>query len=219
MPKKTTVLILTLFLFTIGLIYIAVRTEQQNPSLNIEEEPLTEEETQNLIPTINPQTSISFTPETVDAITNPQGLYTVDVIANTNGQSISGIQLELSYDPALLTNVTITPSENNLFGQNPAILINNIDPDLGRITYVISLGGLNDEEVSGNGSIATLTFNAVASEIRTTEISILPKTTVRSLRSTNSLLNSSSPLTISLPESTQIVPQTLPLESPTPLPL
>ncbi|GEM_PF-1175762 len=210
MPKKTTILIVTLFLFTIGLIYVAIKTEQNNPIPVIEEEQLTEEDALDLIPTINPQTVISFSPNSVDTAQNPQELYSVDVNANTNGQSISGIQLELAYDPGIITNVTVTPSENNLFGQNPAVLINNVDPELGRISFVIALGGLDDEEVNGNGNIANITFNTLFSESQTTEITILPKTTVRTLLSTNSLLREALPLTITLPAPTQEITQPQP---------
>lgn len=218
MPKKTTILIMVLIILTAGLIYIAVRTEQQTPP-EITEETLTEEELTDLIPTINPQTQISFNPAILNTIDNPQSEYTVDVVVNTNGQAISGIQLELSYDPAILSNVTVTPSENNLFGTNSAVLINSVDQELGRISYAIALGGLNDDEVTGNGNIASITFNANTALVQSTQISILPKTTVRSLRSTNSLLQSALPLNIIFSTSSAqtgvsptLAPQNLPLQ-------
>ena len=218
MPKKTTILIIVLLLFTAGLIYIAVRTEQQVPP-EIIEETLTEEELTDLIPTINPQTQISFNPSVLNTINNPQTEYTVDVTVNTNGQAISGIQLELSYDPIILLNVTVTAAESNLFGTNPAVLINSVDQELGRISYARALGGLDSEEVSGNGNIASITFRANSALTQNTQISILPKTTVRSLRSTNSLLQNALPLTIIFSTasaqtgvSPTFVPQNLPLQ-------
>lgn len=218
MPKKTTILIAVLVLFTAGLIYIAIKTEQQVPP-EIVEETLTEEELLNLIPTISPKTQISFQPAVLSTIDNPQSEYTVDVTVNTNGQAVSGIQLELSYDPEILSNVTVTPSENNLFGTNPAVLINSVDQDLGRISYAIALGGLNDDEVTGNGNIASITFNANTALAQNTQISILPKTTVRSLRSTNSLLQNALPLNIIFSTSSAqtgasptLAPQNLPLQ-------
>lgn len=195
MPKKTTILIIVLLIFTAGLIYIAIRTEQQVPPA-IVEETLTEDELTDLIPTINPQTQISFNPAVLNTANLPSNDYSVDVAVNTNGQAISGIQLELSYDPAILSNLEINPSENNLFGTSPAVLISSVDQDLGRISFAIALGGLTEEEVSGNGNIATINFNANPNLAASTQISILPKTTVRSLRSTNSLLQSSLPLNI-----------------------
>lgn len=195
MPKKTTILIVVLLLFTAGLVYIAVQTEKQVPP-EIIEETLTEDELQDLIPTINPQTQISFNPSVLNTTEDPSNEYNADVNVNTNGQAISGIQLELSYDPAILTNVEVTPSQNNLFGQNPAVLINSVDQDLGRISFAIALGGLSEEEVSGAGNIANISFSANSNLSANTQISILPKTTVRSLRSTNSLLQSSLPLNI-----------------------
>ena len=195
MPKKTTILIIVLLLFTAGLIYIAVKTEQQNPE-QIEEETISEEELTDLVPTINPQTQISFSPAVIDTSTSSQNPQTVSITANTNGQTISGIQLELSYDPAVLTNVEIEPAENNLFGPNPSVLINSVDPALGRISFAITLPSLDSEEVSGNSNIATITFTPLQNRVQNTQIVVLPKTTVRSLKSTNSLLQNSMPLNI-----------------------
>ncbi len=197
MPKKTTILIIVLVLFTAGLIYIAVKTEQQVPP-KVPSETITEEEALNLIPTINPQTQISFSPAVLNIFENPQTSYSVDVAVNTNGQSISGIQLELSYDPEILTDFTINPAKNNLFGQNPVVLINSVDPELGRASLAIALGGITADEVSGTGNIATVTFSTNSTKKLSTQISILPKTTVRSLQSTNSLLQNATPLNIIL---------------------
>jgi len=206
MPKKTTILIVVLLLFTAGLVYIAVRTEQQNPN-QIDEETISEEELTDLVPTINPQTQISFSPSVIDTGTNPQISQSVNVAANTNGQTISGIQLELSYDPAVLTNITIEPAENNLFGPNPAVLINSVDPNLGRISFAITLPSLDSDEVVGSSNIATITFSTLQNKVQNTQITVLPKTTVRSLKSTNSLLQNAMPLNInfSSPSAQQII--------------
>lgn len=216
MPKKTTILIAVLLIFTAGLVYIAIKTEQQQP-YGINEEFLTEEELLDFIPEINPQTQISFLPETLDTTTATQSSHTVNVHVNTNGQTISGVQLELSYDPAIITNVNIEASSNNLFGENPAVLINSVDNELGRVSFAIALPGVDDEEVEGNGSIAQLTFSTISGIAQSTQISVLPKTTVRSIKSTNSLLQDASPLNIvfSTP-SADIVNPTPPPQEPTP---
>lgn len=215
MPKKTTILIVILLIFTVGLIYIAVKTEQQSPPA-ITQEQITQEEALDLVPTINPQTQISFSPAIIDTIESPQSTYSAQVVVNTHGQKISGIQLDLAYDPAILRNVRVTPSQNNLFGPNPAVLINSIDPDLGRITLAISLPDLNDEEISGNASIANITFSTNTSSTPTAQISVLPKTTVRSIRSTNSLLLDAQPLNIKFSAPTA-VPTTSTQTTPTPV--
>lgn len=197
MPKKTIILITVLLIFTVGLVYVAIKTEQQIPP-DLNEEKLTEEEITNIVPTINPQTQISFSPSTIDTGLSPQSTYSTNVNVNTNGQAISGVQLELAYDPALLTNVTIEPAENNLFGLNPGILISSVEPDLGRISFAITLPGIDSEEVSGNANIATITFSVIPNQAQTTQISILPKTVARSIRSTNPLIQSALPLNIIL---------------------
>lgn len=195
MPKKTTILIAVLLIFTVGLVYVAIKTEQQSPP-DLNEEELTEEELTDIVPTINPQTQLSFSPATIDTGLNPQATYTVNVTANTNGQAISGIQLELAYDPAILTDVTIEPADNNLFGLNPTVLVSSVDPDLGRISFQIATPGLDDEEVTGNANIAEIKFSTIPNQVQTTQISVLPKTTARSIRSTNPLLQSALPLNI-----------------------
>jgi len=196
MPKKTTTLIIVLLIFTAGLIYIAIQTEKETPP-PITEEPVTQETVKDIVPTIQPRTDIFFTPQTIDYAQNPQPSYTTDILINTNGQLISGVQIELSYDPEILASVTINPAVDSIFGTNAAILVNSVDQELGRITLAMA-GGLNDAEVSGTGKIATLTFSTNFSTTPSTQISFLPKTTVRSLKSTNSLLKSAQSLTVIL---------------------
>jgi len=212
--KKTTILIIILFVFTVGLIYIAVQTEKNSPPV-IPSEEITEQEAQDIIPTINPQSVLSFEPVTLDTTQNIQSTYSATIVLDTNGQEISGAQIELSYDPAILRNVSIFPAENNILGTNPSVILNKVDQELGRISLEILIAGLDSEEISGNGNIATLNFSLNSITAQSTEISFINKTTIRSIKSTNSLLQSASPLTILLNEATPI--QNTPTAGPLPL--
>lgn len=212
--KKTTILIIILFVFTAGLIYIAVQTEKNSPPV-IPSEDITDQEAQDIVPTISPKSVLLFDPAILDTSARLQSTYSATVILDTNGQEVSGAQIELSYDPVILRNVSIFPAENNILGANPSVILNKVDPELGRISLEIVVAGLDSEEISGNGNIATLTFSINNSLAQSTEISVVNKTTIRSIKSTNSLLQSASPLTILLNEATPI--QNTPTAEPLPL--
>jgi len=86
------------------------------------------------------------------------------------------IQLELAYDPMVLTNVAIQPGN---FFPNYNVTLNSVNPRTGRISFAI-------ESASGKvpqnktDSIAILTFIPI-NEVwkRQTTLSFLPKTMMR----------------------------------------
>lgn len=100
------------------------------------------------------------------------GKYETDVIINTDKDEISGAQIELSFDPKILTNVDIAPGG---FIENPNILIKTIDNKTGVIRYAIAIkpGG---KSVKGTGVIAVISFTKIGSG--ETFINFLPQSQV-----------------------------------------
>jgi hypothetical protein len=195
MPRKTTIFIAILAVVTAILVILAIRNEQS---------PL---QTTNTAPTPTPTvtipktTNVTFLPTKIDAST---GLpLSVDIIADTNSDQISGIQLELQYDPKLLTNVKITKPDNSLFGaaNNYTVLFSEVNSTLGRISYAAAIQP-TQLPISGVGKVATLTFqkatqiNATPS-VQTT-ISFIDKTMVTKLNEAQTVLNETNSLTIQL---------------------
>lgn len=190
MPKKTTILIVILAIITGVLIYLAVRSDQSFQTTS-----------NTTLPTPTPvvvkaYADLSFSTNPVD-VSKSSTAQVIDIVINTNGKPVSGAQVELSYDPKVLTNVTLTPAlRNPFFGANPVVLINNVDPTQGRISYAIAISN-TDTEKTGSGSIATLGFTVNKfSGASFSQITFLPKSAVTTFSSQSSVLNISTPLQI-----------------------
>jgi len=95
--------------------------------------------------------------------------YTANVTLTTERKKVTAVQIELIYDPKVLTNVDIKPGS---FFPNPTILSKKIDAVKGRISYVLGIG-LGQSSVNGNGTVAILSFTTVPKNGITT-IAFLP---------------------------------------------
>lgn len=167
MPKKTFLLILFLFLAVFGLIGLGLY-------LNNNQKPKATE----VIPQVTPdpvQTILTIS-------SNPTPLATVsayktDVVINTGQNSVTSVQLELLYDPKVLTKVDIKPGP---FFTDSVTELKNIDPVNGRISFVVSVPNKSEGNgILGQGVVATITFNLIKGQGQTpTYISFLPKSQV-----------------------------------------
>lgn len=165
MSKRTLFLIFALFLITTVLLLLALYQPQMIGT------------TQTAVPTKEPvaQTSLSFgTPLIATSSSSIILDYSLPVNISTGKNKVTAVQLELQYDPLILTNVAVTPGS---FFTNPDILLNQIDTKTGRISYAFGVGLVNPS-ISGNGTIANLTFSVKAGAPQKTAIIFLPKTLV-----------------------------------------
>lgn len=195
LPKKTTILILILAVVTALLVFIAVIGDRgTKPST--QQPPLVK-----TTPTVAPTARLYFVPE--ELILSAPLEQSVDVTIDTQGKPISGAQIELSYDPTLLSDVAILPATDDasVFGPNSTVLFNSVDEELGRISLAIAVG-LGEDEKIGIGKVATITFTTVPPDPnfpeQTTELSFLPKTAVTTLTSRNTILKEALSLPITI---------------------
>jgi hypothetical protein len=96
-------------------------------------------------------------------------IYTSDITLTTERKSVTAVQIELTYDPKVLTNVDIKPGS---FFSNPTSLSKKIDTIKGRVTYILGIG-LGQNPVNGNGTVAILSFTPLLKSGITT-IAFLP---------------------------------------------
>lgn len=192
MPRKTTILIVILALITGVLIFLAIRSDKTQEFVN--------KTLNNSTPTpivISPYATLSFPTQEID-LSGKIGTQSVDVMIDTNSQPVAGVQVELSYDPTILTNMRTSSPITPILGAKPLVLINKVDPTQGRISYAAGITATNGE-VNGRGSIVTLSFTVNSAKgVPLTQISFLPKSMVTSLLTPESVLKSSTPLKIIL---------------------
>jgi hypothetical protein len=121
------------------------------------------------------QTVLSFenpsvsTPSSVFALN-----YSLPVTISTGGNKVTAVQLELQYDPNILTNIEVVPGP---FFANPQILLNQIDIKVGRISYALGIGQ-NEKATTGSGTAVNITFSVKSKLPEKTAIIFLPKTLV-----------------------------------------
>jgi hypothetical protein len=203
MSKQTLALIIFLTALTGFFVYLAV---SQNKGGIYPSTPT------QVVPTKKPNhafTTIQLQPQ---AVTLSARSGSVDVMINTNGtkNKVTAVQLELSYDPGKLTNVTITPGK---FIGASVPLINNTNPKTGRITYALAISPSASGK-SGSGILATITFQSLMSTGMSTNIGVLPQTLVTSEGTTETVLSKATGTTITATGTPAV--KTLPSVSPKP---
>lgn len=181
MSLRTIFLIVLLSIFTGGLVYLAVIPEKPK-TIVTRKLPAT--------PTLSPQQAtlmLQYDQQTSSiAATKRKPL---DVIIDTNGQPITGAQIELAYDPKTLINVRILPGTFFNSASTDATL-DIIDTKLGRISYVLTEP--TNKTVKGIGTVASITYDlaplALVSSQSATTITFTSKTNVLSSNTSSSVL-------------------------------
>ena len=93
------------------------------------------------------------------------------------------IQVELSYDPRVLTGVSLSPGD---YFQHPTVMLNLVDTKTGRISYAIESADKTPHGTTGTVAEITFTVNPAFSG-KETNIFFLPKTVIRSAEGKNML--------------------------------
>lgn len=176
MPKQTLVFVTFLIAVTFVLLGLAVYTQKSSVPT-----PVTKQQTSPSYA----HTSLRLTPP-VNTPSLPN-TYSTDVSIETGGDKVTAVQLELLYDPKVLTNVNIKPGT---FIQNPVVLFKKLDTANGRISLHLGIP-LGENTSTEEGTIATITFNEVLTATGSTVLDFLPKTAVTAQGIAQSVLKSS----------------------------
>lgn len=166
MSKRTLFLIFALFIITFALLMLAIYQPQASKvaqTTPTPKEPVA-------------QTTLSFGSPAIATTSSALTLdYSLPINITTGKNKVTAVQLELQYDPLILTDVEVVPGP---FFANPDILLDQIDVETGRISYAFGVG-LTDKGIAGKGIVANLTFSTrAASTPKKTAIIFLPKTIV-----------------------------------------
>lgn len=174
MSKRTLFLIFALFVITAVLLVMALY------------KPSAPQTTTTVVPTKEPvaQTILSFGELLVATSSSTTVSYSLPINITTGKNRVTAVQLELLYDPQVLSNISVNPGS---FFQNPIALLNQIDTQTGRISYAFGISPTS-EGVMGKGMAAVLTFNARKGLDEETAILFLPKTLVTAEGITESVL-------------------------------
>ncbi len=133
------------------------------------------------------QTSLAVAAPKIDSLGNSSA----DIIINTQGNKVTAVQMEMTYDPQVLGNVDIKPGP---FFTNPTELLKKIGG--GKISYALGVG-LGQKGVSGNGVVATISFIKLANTGKTS-INFAPKSLVSAESIIQSVLRNTKGITFDL---------------------
>ncbi|GIW61968.1 MAG: hypothetical protein KatS3mg089_0820 [Patescibacteria group bacterium] len=172
MSKKTFALIVILLILTIILLAIALfRSEtpsSQPPTISRPTPSPTEKPVGN--------TTLRLSPNPVYPTIGTNSATTVAVEIDTGIDRVTGVQLEIAYDPRVLTNMEIKPGD---FFSNPTVLpVGGINTKTGRITFAVVPSKIGESR-TGKGTVALLTFiPSINAGVEQTRIEILEKSKV-----------------------------------------
>lgn len=197
MPKKTLALITGLVVVTIVLFIIALRAGQQQQAPAVSQEETTKAQPTPMIPA---HTVLMVGPNPVTIV--PGQIGKVDITMDTSDNNVTAVQLELGYDPHIITNVKVTPGP--LFA-SPVVLINKNNATTGRYTYAFGITP-NSQVVKGNGVVATVTFTAAYGALgKDMQLGLLPTSLVTARGVAQSVLKTASGTVISVRSTTSPV--------------
>lgn len=183
MPAKSLILIATLTVITLILLITAVITLPHSKTLKATTP------VKKPIIKVNRQTMLTFSSP---VIATGSAYNTADIQITTGVNKIVAVQLDLSFDPTVIQDVSITPGS---FFADPVILFKKIDPVKGTISFAFGIG-LSQQPATGPGTLATVSFTPVPGQIKPTNITFLPTTVIAAQGEVISVLKSSTGLTL-----------------------
>lgn len=186
--KKTVLLIGILTVITVALLYAAL--VQQPKSSPLVGKPVQKVSSAHTV------LSLAEASSTASSRFNK----TISLMADPHGNKVNGVQIELSYDPTIITNVVITPGQ---FFSHPVVLFHTVNKTDGRISYVIA-PGLSDGLATQSGIVATLFLTINPQATASTTLHFLPKTKVTQEGTLESVLKTAQDLTLTFPKPTYI---------------
>lgn len=183
MSKRTLVLIL--FLLVVTAVLLAKALTPGKPP--VVAPPVTTQPTPT--PVIG-HSILSFSPNPL-VISSSSG--TIDVLIDTGSDNVTGVQLEMNYDPKVLT-ITSKDITPGTFFDNPTVLRNSVDKD-GNISYLAVIP-LTGQPKIGTGTVAQIKFRANRTVAKQTTITLTPRSLVTADGVAPSVLKSVSDATI-----------------------
>lgn len=192
-PTKTLILIGVLITVAVFLLALAVSLSGGKRAVTV---------TNLSAPTptsVEKTATVSFSPTILDLSKVGSTSAAVNVMAAAGKTPVTGVQVEILYDPTVITSVKMLPPDltNSLFGEATNYITLFTDTKTpGKFMTAVAIN-LSGTPVSGMGSIGKLSFTVVKS-MPQTQISFGKKTIVTARTTQESILNFTTPLTIKL---------------------
>jgi hypothetical protein len=197
MPKKTLALISGLVVVTIVLFVIALRAGQQQQAPAVPQS----NQMAHQAPPVPAHTVLELGPNPLTVAPGGQGSVSVNI--NTSDNDVTAVQLELGYDPHVISNVKVT--SGSLF-TSPVVLIDKNNPATGRYTYAFGITP-SAQPIKGTGVVANITFTTNPSAVgKSIQIGLLPTSLVTARGVAQSVLKSSTGTVLTVSSAGAVAP-------------
>lgn len=187
MPRKTLALIVGLVLVTIVLFFIALQTGQKQ----MKQQKIQDQMQAQVSPTPDvAHTVLAMSPNPVEVGSGKTG--SVDVTIDTADNNATAVQLELLYEPTMISNVKVV---SGTFFPNAAVLLNKNNLQTGRYTYAFGIQP-GQKPVKGKGIVAKITFVTKGTIGKQSQIVLQPTSLVTARGVASSVLKEGSGTTV-----------------------
>lgn len=139
-------------------------------------------------------TTLSLSPAVISDTQSPA---TVDVLIDSKGDLITAVQLDIAYDPAVITDLSI--QSGDFFEESQILPLSPQKENSGKATFIITPANIQEIK-SGKGTLAKLVFYPKKTgDKHSTTISILETSLVTARGISASVLRKVGSATITLP--------------------
>lgn len=194
MSKRTLGLILVLIIVSAALVFFALNSQKSQAPKQVVKIP-------SPTPTPIAQTLITLLPNPLIISSSSA---TIDVHVDSKENNLIVVQLELGFDPKMISVTDITPST---FFKTPLVLYKKIDAQKGNVMYAIAVPP-GVPPVKGKGTVATINFTSYMTIGQQTQITPLPKSLAAAEGVKPSVLKQISGTTIVFPKPMTVIPTT-----------
>lgn len=191
-PNRTLALIGFLITLTVVLLGIALYASSSKKA------PFMTKILQNPTPTVPKTAVVSFSPANLSIPVGSSPSATVDIITSTGENPITGAQIEIDYDPQVITNVQVLPATptTSLLGASYTTLFTDSKTP-GKLVFANGIS-TTATPATGTGSVGKISFNVVRGSQTTTTLTFGPQTKITTSKAQGSVLQSTTPLVITL---------------------
>lgn len=142
-----------------------------------------------------PNTALYFSPSTENSSCYKK--QSTDIYIDSQENTISSIQIELSFNPLDFSDFSIRSADDNFLGnsQSYQVALSEVRPEYGRASLSLELLPSQTAR-KGIGKVATISYTANPVGSNSAKISFLNKTTVMGQKNRMSLLKDTTPLSL-----------------------
>ncbi len=172
MPKKLLALIIVFLFVSAGFLFVTLTYSKNSPLQNFS--------LKTPSPRPVPESTLIFSPNPLTVTIGATG--SANIILDVQGTFPKILQLEIAYDPTILTQMKILPGD---ISDTQRILLNKINYNTGRISYAIDtpVKQISQKKSQIVATIHFLPINTLGKH--ETYINFLPKTTIKGENNVN----------------------------------